>query len=198
MLNVEIWPLAGCLALFTLTQVVYSFPVPPSHSLPPVLPILILFAPSTVIYLSDLYLSTANKLREHAPPPPPPPQPHFICSPAFASSSSGTPPPPSHLLLLFLLQVLAAELWGVMSEWGMGSASGGCRCGCGGSRTGTLDAGAGFVCVAESCLCLIVLHCCLRRTGMWQVGWFMTGCGQVCVWVWVCVFDCAGASLTTT
>lgn len=42
-------------------------PSPPSHSLPPVLPpvlpILILFAPSTVIYLSDLYLSTANKLR---------------------------------------------------------------------------------------------------------------------------------------
>lgn len=57
----------ACLALFTLAQVVYSFPFLPLSS-PPFLPILISFALSMVIYLSDLYLSSTNKLGYHGPP----------------------------------------------------------------------------------------------------------------------------------
>lgn len=58
------------LALFTLTQVVYSFLLPTSPHPASILPILISFAFSMVIYLSDLYLSTTNKLHYHAPPLP--------------------------------------------------------------------------------------------------------------------------------
>lgn len=165
MLNVEIWPRAACLALFTLTQVVFSFAVPPSHSLhslplPPSLPTPS-FQSSPSFYLlppwwftsqTSIYPPLTNfvNMLHHSLFAPPLPPPHFICSPALTSSSSGTPPPPSHL---FLLQVLAAELWDVMSKWGMASASGGYRCGL--VRTGTLDACAGFMCG----WIMLVSHC---------------------------------------
>ena len=183
MLDAEIWPLAACLALFTLTQVVYSFPVPsptPSYSsstslfylLPPQW-----FTSQTSIY--PLLTNCVNMLHHSlrclrltfSP------LPHLEHQHRHHTASTCSS-----------FRFLAAELWNVVSKWAMAPATGGCRCGWG---AGTLDACAGCVCVAESCLCLIVLHCCLRRTGKWQLGWFMTGCGQMCKYVCVCV--CARA-----
>lgn len=107
MLNIEIWPLAErvCSALFTLDQVVYSFPFLPSPPLPLFSLVLISFALSMVIYLSDLYLSSTNKLGYHGPPAltPLPPLHTFLSLPPLSFSLSLSSLSLSHSFLLLLL-----------------------------------------------------------------------------------------------
>lgn len=64
-----------------------------------------------VIYLSDLYLSTTNKLGYHAPPLPHSFSTLYLPSLSLLTTrSSSTPSPPP---------ALAADLWDAMSKWGM-------------------------------------------------------------------------------
>lgn len=171
----------ACLALFTLAQVVYSFPFLPLSS-PPFLPILISFALSMVIYLSDLYLSSTNKLGYHGPPllSPHPLHPHSP-SPSPALYLLPRPPCRHHLIPHLTLPPTGFGSW--LMRCHVKVSDGVCRGGYLGCRlcVEALYARAGFVCVGELRLCRVVLHCCLLWTQMWQVAWSVTGWWRVCV-----------------